>query len=124
MISAWGLGSGGFFPLLATSRTVTGIPRAPASRPARRDAKRPFAPPSTASRMRSRFGMNALRSYSSRSMRAFSSRRIGSRRSAQRKVGGIAVLAIDLFGENGRLADQNAGDERAEHRVHADQLRD
>ena len=73
------------------------MPREPAIKPARRDAKRPLALPSTASRMRSRFGTKAFFSYSSRSSRAFSSRRNGSRASAQRSVGGIAMVVINAI---------------------------
>ncbi len=57
-------------------------------------ANLPFALSSFASNSRSRLVTNPLASSSSRSSRSFSSLRIGSRLSAQRSIGGIAMVVI------------------------------
>ena len=59
-----------------------------------REANRPFALSSTASKRRSSFGTKPRCSISSRSSRCFSSLRIGMRASAQRSIGGMAMVVI------------------------------
>ena len=77
-----------------TCSTVIGRPRVPASRPAMWAAKLPLALSSTASSRRSRLATKPFGSNSSRSSRAFSSLPSGSRASAQRSIGGIAMVVI------------------------------
>ena len=72
--------------------TVVGIERVPAIKPATREPNWPLALSSTATSRRSSFDTKPLASISSRSSRSFSSLRIGSRASAQRKVGGMASV--------------------------------
>ena len=60
--------------------------------PASREANAPLAPPSTASSRRSRLGTKPRASSSSRSSRWRSALRSGSRRNAQRNIGGIAMV--------------------------------
>ena len=59
-----------------------------------REANWPLALSSTASSSRSSFGTKPRASISSRSSRCFSSLRIGRRASAQRSVGGMAMVVI------------------------------
>ena len=60
--------------------------------PASREANLPFGLSSAASSRRSRFATKPLASNSSRSSRSFSALRIGTRASAQRSIGGIAMV--------------------------------
>ena len=69
-----------------------GSPRVPASRPATCAANFALALSSTASSSRSRFATNPFSSISSFSSRAFSSLPSGSRFSAARSIGGIAIV--------------------------------
>ena len=71
---------------------VVGLPPEPAMTPARRDANLPLALSSAASSRRSRLVTKPLASSSSRSRRSRSFLRIGSRLSAQRSIGGIAMV--------------------------------
>src|SRR6516225_5924295 len=86
------LGGTGSLTLSACRKTVTGMPRGPASKPARRDAKRPLGLSSTASRSRSSFATKPLASMSSRSSRSFSDLLIGTRGRLQRSIGGMAIV--------------------------------
>ena len=74
--------------------TVVGMPCVPASMPATREANLPFGLSSTAINRRSRFDTKPFSSCSSRSSRCFSSLRIGMRDSAQRSVGGMAMVVM------------------------------
>ena len=80
------------FLLAVMCMIVVGIERVPAIMPATREPNWPFGLSSTATSRRSSFGTKPLASISSRSSRSFSSLRIGSRDSAQRKVGGMASV--------------------------------
>ena len=113
--------------------TVVGIERVPAIMPATREPNWPLALSSTATSRRSSFDTKPLASISSRSSRSFSSLRIGSRASAQRKVGGIASVVSDRHGDDHReqvLAERahRQADGRDDHlgraaRVHAGRQR-
>ena len=78
----------------ASSMIVVGLSPEPAITPASREANLPWALPSTTSSRRSRFGTKPRASSSSRSSRSRSAWRSGSRRSAQRSIGGIAMVVI------------------------------
>jgi hypothetical protein len=86
--------------------------------PARREASAPLALPSTASSKRSKLGTKPRASSSSRSSLYLSASRNGSRRSAQRSIGGIAMVVTTAMPRIG--ADQHAGDKGTEHHLHAD----
>ena len=73
---------------------VVGLPPEPAMTPASRDANLPLALSSAASSSRSRLVTKPLASSSSRSSRMRSFLRIGSRLSAQRSIGGIAMVVM------------------------------
>ena len=75
-----------------SSMIVVGLSPEPAMAPASREANVPLAPPSTASSRRSRLGTKPRASSSSRSRRCLSALRSGSRRNAQRSIGGIAMV--------------------------------
>ena len=71
---------------------MVGRPRGPASRPARRDAKRPFGLSLTMRSRRSILATKPLASKASRSSLSFSPGRSGTRDNAQRNVGGMAEV--------------------------------
>ena len=82
---------------LSSDSTVVGVPRRPAMKPASWAANLPFGLSSAATSRRSILETKPFFSNSSRSSRSRSSSVIGTRASAQRSIGGIAMVVTNAM---------------------------